>query len=257
MKKVLIGLLVVAVIIGVAATVFVGKLDQLIADAIETEGSAALGSQVKVESVVTQLKEGIATINGLSVANPSGYKAVSALQIGSFSADVDYQNQIVEKILINKPVINAELKGTMNNFEELLANMPESDDTTESDSGEDMVITINSFQLRQAQINLVAKQLGERSFVMDDFVINNLKGTPEQISAVLTRGLTDHVSSQIKSYATSEITKILTEEARKKVEEVINEKIKEQVGDKLNVKLGDELGDKLGDKLKSFKFGKD
>lgn len=256
MKKVLIGLLVVAVIVGVAATIFVGKLDQLIADAIETEGSAALGSQVQVESVVTQLKEGIATINGLTVANPAGFKAASALRIASFSADVDYQNQIVEKILINKPVINAELKGTMNNFEQLLANMPETDDTTDP-SGEDPVITINSFQLRQAQINLVADRLGERSFVMDDYVINNLKGTPEQISEILTRGLTDHVSSQIKGYATSEITKILTEEAKKKVKEVVNEKIQEQLGDKLDVELNDKLGDKIGDKLKSFKFGKD
>ncbi|MBT8116009.1 MAG: hypothetical protein KJP04_11530 [Arenicella sp.] len=259
MKKVLIGLVVIIAIVGIAATVLVGKLDQIIADVIEKEGSAALGSKVKVESVVTQLAEGIATINGLSVANPAGYKAASAIQVATFSADVDYENQLVERILINQPIINAELKGTKNNFEDLLANMPETEESTEPSSMDDTIITINSFELRKAQINLVADKLGERSFVMEDFVLKNLKGNPEQISGRLTRELTNHVSAQIKDYATGEIGKILAEEAKKKVKQVVDEQIKEKLGDKLGGDLGDKLGvgDKLGDKLKGFKFGKD
>ncbi|NND81901.1 MAG: hypothetical protein HKN50_05685 [Gammaproteobacteria bacterium] len=250
MKKLLIGVAILVAIIAITATIFVGQMDQLIADAIETEGSAALGSEVRVAKVETKLREGIATINGLTIANPGGYKAPHAISVANFTADVDYENQIVEQILIDQPVINAEMKGQQNNFEDLLANMPDSEESSEPE-GVEPVITIKSFQLRRAQVNLTADRIGERSFIMDDLVVNDLRGTPEQISEVLTRRLIDHVSVQVKNYATAEITKMITEEARKRVKEAVNEKIQEQVGDKLKDKLG------VADKLKGFGLGKD
>lgn len=243
MKKIIIALVVLIAIVAVVATVFVGKMDKMIAEAIETEGTAALGSKVSVTGVETDLKQGLATIKGLSIANPAGYQAANAITVDTFSANVDYQTQVVKKIVINSPIINAEVKGSKNNFEDLLENMPDSESEEVSD-GEEQTFTIESFQLLNAKVNLLADKLGQRSFVMDDLVINDLSGTAEQISTLLTRELTNHVSAQVKNYATQEITNLVKAEAKKRVEEAVNEKLQEKL------KQG-----KLGDKLKSLKLG--
>ena len=243
MKKVLIGLAVLIVIVAIGATVFVGKMDELIADAIQTEGTAALGTTVSVTKVETDLKAGSAVINGLSIANPPGYQATNALTVGSFTADVDYETQVVEKIVISSPVINAEVKDSTNNFETLLANMPEDVEEEVVEGEEEMELTIKTLQMRNAKINLIADKLGSHSFAMDDFVINDLSGSAEQISERLTRALTDHVSKQVKDYAAQEIAKMVEAEVKEKVEEVVNEKLNEK------------LKGKFGDKLKSLKLG--
>ena len=252
MKKILIGLVVLIAVAAVIGTVFVvGKLDEYIAQVIETEGTKALGAQVTVESVETKFKEGVATINGLAIANPGGYQSPNAIELGSFSADVDYKSQVVEKILIEQPIINAELKGGRSNFQDLVDNMPAGaeEETDEPASGDEPVITIKSLQLLKAQVNLIADELGgQRSFVMDDFILNDLNGTPTQISERVTRALTNHISAQVTGFATEEIARMVEEKAKEKISEVIDEKL----GGDVQEKLGEKLGDKV--KLKDLKL---
>ena len=257
MKKILIGLAVVIAIIAVVMTMFVGKLDGLIADAIETEGTAAIGTSVTVDSVETKLADGIAIIKRLAIANPDGYKADKALIIETFSAKVDYQTQTIEDILINKPVINAELTGTKSNFDALLEGMPEGETeaVTEGDADasdeEELVLTINALQLRQATVNVDSDKLGQTSFVMADFVMNNLSGTVDEISDQVTTQLVNHITNEIKNFAEAQIAILLKSAAAEKAEEKLNEEATKII----NEKLGDKLGGKV--KLKKFKFKKD
>ncbi|HAU67093.1 MAG TPA: hypothetical protein DCW52_01705 [Gammaproteobacteria bacterium] len=246
MKKLLIGLLVLVIIIAVASTVFLSNLDGMIKDTIEAEGTAALGSTLTVESVETDLRNGSALIKGMSIANVSGYTSVNAIEISTLKADVDYQNQLIKSILIDEPVINADLIGTRSNFEDLVDNMPVDEEITEDEVDEGMPeITINSFSLNRAKVNVSSDKLGQRSFIMDDFVITGLVGTPEQIADIITVRLTSHVSAQVKNYATQEI-KALANEVKRRVQEEVNEKV--------NEKINDTVKDKLGDKVKGLKF---
>ena len=154
MKKILIILAVVIAIIAVAATVLVGKLDTIIAQTIESEGTETLGSKVSVASVVTKLADGTATIKGLTIANPPGYKKATAIEIGSFNASVDYEYQLIKDVTINSPTINAEILGSMSdiiksrnvddirsNFKDLVDNMPP-DEEEEVAEEEDVVVTV-------------------------------------------------------------------------------------------------------------------
>ncbi len=268
MKKILIALAVLVVLVGVGVTLLLGNLDELIAETIEKEGSAALGTPVAVESVVTDLKAGKAAINGLTIANPAGYTKPFAISLGSFSADVDYGNQVIEDISIAKPIIFAELNGSKNNFMDLLENMPEmsSDETSEqetSESGSDFEITINRLALTQATVSLTANNfkppvdidlgqsfdLGERSFVMDDFILTGLSGTADQISTEVTNKLVSHVSAQVSAYVKEQVelavkAKVAAELQAKAAEKL--DEAKEQVNEKIK--------DKVGDKLKGFKL---
>jgi hypothetical protein len=270
MKKLLIALLVIIVIIAIGLFVFVGKMDALVKDVIEKEGSAALGSPVKVESVVTDLKNGSAILNNFTISNPAGYKAANAIEIKSFSASVDYRNQIIKDIEINNPIINAEQKGNKNNFQDLLQSMPATEEEEEEEAvteGGDTVITIQQFALRKATVNLITSdlavgemkfELGDRSFVMDDFVMNDLTGTVTELTDLVIGRLTSHVSTQVKGYVQKEAANMakgrLMEEAKNK----INQQLEEKLGGKLDVELNDQTKEKVSEKLKGLKlkFGK-
>lgn len=251
MKKVLIAVLVLIAIGGLGLTVLVGKLDGLIADAIRTEGSAALGTAVTVDSVKTKIADGVAIINGLAIANPVGYKSAHALRIDSFSANVDYKSQSIGDVIINKPVIHAELIGTDSNFQSLLDGLPEDEQPTQTASSDnELVLSIKSIQIRQATVNIDSDQLGITSFPMDDLVMNDLSGTVGQLSEVVTNKLISHIKIQIQIFAIAEITKQLKEKAIEKAKEELNEKVQE----KLSGELGEKLSDKLSGKLKDFKL---
>lgn len=273
MKKLLIALLVIILIVVVALFVFAGKMDGIIKDTIETEGTAALGSQVTLESVVTDLKAGSALLTQLTIANPPGYTAPNAVELTSFSASVDYRNQVIDDIDINNPIINAEQKGTKNNFQDLLNNMP-SDETQEAESeADDTVLTINRLALRQATVNLITSDLaiagkaidfGTKSFTMDDFVLTGLTGTATEISDVIVSKLTAHVSQQVQSYVKKELGEIAKARLMQEAKDKMNEKLSGALGDKLNIELdanldgesGEKLKENLNDKLKGFGFGK-
>jgi hypothetical protein len=269
MKKLLLALLVIIVIIGIVLFVFVGKMDSLVKDVIEQEGSAALGSPVKVESVVTDLKQGSAILTNFTISNPVGYTAANAIEIKSFSASVDYRNQIINKIEINNPIINAEQKGQKNNFQDLLQNMPATEEEEEVVSEEgDTVITIKQLALRSATINLITSdlavgemkfELGDRSFVMDDFMMNDLNGTVTEVSDLVIERLTSHVSSQVKGYVQTEAASMAKERLLEEAKNKINQALEEKLGGKLDLKLNDQAGEKIGEKLKGlkFKFGKE
>jgi len=253
MKKFFIFFTLLIAIIAGGLFVVVQNLDTKIAQIIEQEGSAALGTNVSVNNVKTDLKEGIATINGLNIANPPGYQNTYAVSLNSFTAKVDYENQVIDEILINKPVINAELIGEKSNFEDLVNNIPESGDTTETSSStaDEQRITIRRFKMSEATITVnatdyaPAKKYGldndldlkDKSFVMQDLVINNLSGTATQIGDQLSTKLTDHVSNQVKRFVRNEVKAELRKKASNKVEKFIDDKL----GDKIDSKLKDRL----------------
>ncbi len=269
MKKLLIALLVIIVIIGIGLFVFAGKMDALVKDVIEKEGSAALGSPVKVESVVTDLKNGSAVLSNFTISNPAGYKAANAIEIKSFSASVDYRNQIIKEIEINNPIINAEQKGNKNNFQDLLQSMPATEEEEEVavTEGGDTEITIQQFALRKATVNLITSdlavgemkfELGDRSFVMDDFVMNDLTGTVTELTDVVIERLTSHVSSQVKGYVQKEAASMAKDRLMEEAKNKINQQLEEKLGGKLDVELNDQVEEKVSEKLKGLKlkFGK-
>jgi len=247
MKKLLVALFVVAVLLVGAGVFFAGKLDGLIAETIQTEGSAAIGQSVTVDKVETKFADGVAVIKGLAIANPPGYQSAHAVKVNTFSASVDYEAQSVDTILINNPVINAELVGIRSNFQDILDGMPETAEKPEtSDEGDDFVLDINSIQIRKATVNINSDKIGQSSFVMDDLVMNNLSGTADELSEEITNRLISHVTNQVKTFATAQITELLKAKALAEAKELVNEKLEEEVTDKVK--------DKLGDKLKGLKL---
>ncbi len=107
--------LIVLIGIGVAGYYLYANLDSLVARAIEEVGSDAAGVAVRVDRVSLELETGRASIFGLRVGNPSGFKGESAFTLGEITIDIDLeslreQNPIVlDEIRIESPVVFYEL----------------------------------------------------------------------------------------------------------------------------------------------------
>ena len=236
MKKIIIAVAVVAVL-AVAGFLLMGGLDRLIAKTIEEEGTKALGVPVKVSGVTLDITQGLAGISGLTIANPKGYEQPYAIQLKEFSAEVDYSTQEIAAIIIEKPIITAEVKDDKSNFQALSDNMPKSeaveeDAGSEEDGGEAPEISIKLIKLTEATVQVFSEELGDEEFVMDTLIIRNLKGTPAVIAQAISARLTAHVTGQIAAH-------------------MINSQVQGKVDEAINEKLGEKFGDKLGDmKLK-------
>ena len=237
MKKVLIGAMVLVVVVVITMTAFLGKLDALIADAIEKYGSEAVGTSVQVGEVKTDLQAGSLSISSIYVANPSKYAETHALKVGSFVAKVDYDKQEIAEIVINQPTINAEFVGVENNFEDIVNGLPaDSGSSNEADSQDELVLTIQSLKLLSASVNLRSDKLGAQKFVMDDFVMNNIKGTSSQIAQLIVDRLTKHIASQTSGFVRQQLKEEAKKQAVNKAKEAINEKLSDGLG-KLKLKL--------------------
>jgi len=99
-KKILgIGIaLIVVGVLGVGIWLY-SSLDQLVARAIETFGSEAVGTQVRVGAVELDLAQGRGTIRRLSVANPEGFADASLLRFDELTLQVE-PSSVTEAVVV-------------------------------------------------------------------------------------------------------------------------------------------------------------
>jgi hypothetical protein len=115
MKKLLIGVAVLAVVVAVAAILLVGNLDKIITGALEGVGSELLGTKVTVAAVELDLISGAGRISGVSIANPSGYSSGNAFQMDTIGLRIDLSSLATQPLIINElniqnPVVRVEAK---------------------------------------------------------------------------------------------------------------------------------------------------
>jgi hypothetical protein len=155
MKKVLIGLAVLALAVAVAVVWLLRSLDEIVENQIETIGTELAGVAVRVGSVGIDIKSGTGEISDLRIANPDGYAAPDAFEMSTLRADIDLQSLdkqplVLEELTIDSPVAHLELdQRGRSNLKEILDNA--SRNTRQADakaetaeSGEPMRIAIRS-----------------------------------------------------------------------------------------------------------------
>ena len=90
MKKVFIGLAVIAIVLGALLWWLGANLDGIVKKAIEDVGADVTQTSVDVSGVGIKLLDGKATISGLSVANPPGFSNPNIFTLGnSISGAID------------------------------------------------------------------------------------------------------------------------------------------------------------------------
>lgn len=89
MKKVLIGLLLVVLVVAGGIIYLASNAGSLIREAVLTHGPKVIGADIELEGVDVSFLSGTASINGLVIHNPKGFKSSHALKIDSLDVKID------------------------------------------------------------------------------------------------------------------------------------------------------------------------
>ncbi len=217
MKKLATVVIVLLVVVAGAGWYFLSNLDRIVAETIEAEGTRAMGTNVRVQDVSIQLRNGTASIGGLTIANPEGYSNPYAFELNKISIEIEYDTLDVVRIHVREPRIVAEARGLNNNFSDILDQMPEpaqtssvtapgeTDDAGSESEAADVgeaespaVLTIHLIEIDEATVILESDILDEtREFVMGKISMRDVSGTSDQVARHISRELLAAVSRQV------------------------------------------------------------
>jgi hypothetical protein len=228
MKKILFAaLLVLLLAVGGSLYYLFANLDGLVKTAIETYGSEATQTAVRVDTVKIGLKQGSGNIRGLSVANPAGFATPQAFILGEISTRIDLKSLseevlIIDEIIIRAPQVFFEIAANgRSNLDELKKNLGSTSKApTESGkkpSGTEPKLIIRkvlfeggSVQADMAALNTKTYQLKLPTIEMHDLGGKN-GATPARITDQILKKLTDQALSEVqKQTVKQEVDKLKT-----------------------------------------------
>jgi cell division septum initiation protein DivIVA len=266
MKKVIIGIvLIIVVAIGGGVFYVLNNLDSLVKAAIETYGSQATQTAVRVDKVKIDLANGAGAISGLTIANSSGFSMPYAFSLGEIRTGINLQSlqqepYIIDEITVLAPQVFVEInKDNKTNLNELKKNltagMPaKSGIKTETPPAESsakeprLIIRRITFADGTIQARAAALDNKEYQLKLPGLDMTNLGGTKgatasELASEILSR-LTDRASALVKEkIIDAELDKLKTkanariDEEKAKLKQMTDEQKQEQLDkakDKLN-----------------------
>lgn len=259
MKKTILSI-VVLVIIAIAGGVYyvLTNLDSLVKQAIETYGSEATHTAVRVKGVNIRLKQASASVTGLTVANPAGFNTPNAFSLGQIATRLDIRNTskdhiVIDEVRIKDPQVfyevNAERQGNLNQLKDRLSPGGKTKATKPASTGKVAPnMTIRKFEFAGGALHAILVPLKNKQYDLNlpSFTLSNLHGTPQQISKQVLNQLIDRARTEIrKKGIDAELDK-----ARAQVKQKV-ESEKAKLKQKADTKVQEEKS-KAEDKLKNL-----
>lgn len=102
-KRIVILLVLVVVVVAVIAVVMI---DRIARTGVERGGTYAMGVETKLDGIHIGLLSGIVSLDGLSVANPEGFKADHFLKLGDGSVEVSLGSLMGDKVEVSLLKLN-------------------------------------------------------------------------------------------------------------------------------------------------------
>ncbi|MBM3539566.1 MAG: hypothetical protein FJX55_17275 [Alphaproteobacteria bacterium] len=179
LKKILIGVAVLIVLIGVGVYFLFSNLGAIIEAAIEKYGTAATQATVAVDKVTLSLGEGKGSITGLNVGNPPGFTTPRSFEMGTLNLAIDTGSitanpVVIRDVTILAPKITYERGASGGNLEAIRDNVRKYAGAQESagraggsgggSSGgtseqPEKKVIIENLYVRDAQVTIVATNL--------------------------------------------------------------------------------------------------
>lgn len=257
-SKVLIGIGVIVVIIVILIATVLGNLNAIVKGVIEKVGTSVTGVKVTVGAVDIKLREGSASIQKLSVANPAGFSAKPMLDFGELAVKLDVKGKIINHVKVASPHILFEQKGADSNFQTLQKNMagdePKEEKPAEepapAEEGEPTILQIDLIEITDAKVHVVSDKLSEpKDITIPSMTFKNLKGTGAEIGKQVMGQMTTQIIKEVSTQA-------LKGELDKAINKSLGEKLgikKPAAGDAVDDAAGDGgggIGKKIGDLFK-------
>ena len=240
---------VLVVLIAAGVWYLASNIDGIAKDIIENVGSETLGTDVRLSGVKIKLgAESGAALSGLTVANPDGWSAPNAFELGTIGASIapaSLSKDVIEipRVLVEDARMTFEQKGTNTNLQDLLNGMdtgePSEAPAEEPAEGSDVLIAIGELRLAGIGVTAITDQLEEPlEFTLDDVVVRNI-GTPAAgaTPAEAAEQIVGPVTNAVLGQAKDQVAKIVEQKVREELEKKAGE-----ATEGLKSKLMDKLG---------------
>jgi hypothetical protein len=183
LKPILILLAVILVVAGIGAYYLLSNLDEIVQGAIEDTGSELTGTAVTLDSVAIDLRAGSATLEGLVIDNPPGYRTDYAFSLNTVRVDLEPASVTggvirLDEITIDGGRLNAEQKGTATNLSTILRTVREStaSEAPPPEPGEptDVRLAVKRFAFTDTEATLTTELYGAGSLRIPDVVRSDI-----------------------------------------------------------------------------------
>ncbi len=263
MKKIILSTILL-IIVAIAGGVYyvLTNLDSLVEDAIETYGSQATKTAVRVDGVSISLGDGSAAITGLTVGNPAGYVQPNAFSLAQVRAGIDLESlqeepYVINEIAVLSPQVFVEInKNNKTNLNELKNNLlpgkPSASAKAETSSGAGPLLIIRKVQFEGGKILARVAALDNKEYELDLPALNmsNLGGskgaTATELAREIMTRLTDSATKVVKQKIIDGKLAEIKADAREKIDAE-----KEKTDQKIDAKK-EEQKQQAKDKLKGL-----
>ena len=225
MKKLLFRILIaflVLVIVGVLAVSLF--LDSAVKKGVETVGPMLAKVEVKLDSVSLSLLSGSGKIKGLFIGNPEGFKAPSAIQVGTASLALQPSSIFGDKVVIKSVLVQAaeitfETDLKANNLSKILANVQaatggaDTSSKTPSQAKANRKLQVDDFLISGGKIHVSLTTLGGKSatVALPEVHLTDLGKGPDGITAA---ELTSRVIQAIEKEAVQASSGVVSDLAK-------------------------------------------
>jgi uncharacterized protein involved in outer membrane biogenesis len=180
MKRVAIGLSILAVILVVGVLILYSSLGAIITKAVNSEGPEIILAKVHLDETVIDATSGKGSLHGLFIGNPEGFETESAFKMDKIEIVVDPGSITSGTIVINKidiqaPEVTYELGGGGSNVDAIQKNVDayvkktigasESKEKSEANEGGTKMV-IDHLYVKDGKVNISASLLGGKSMTV-------------------------------------------------------------------------------------------
>jgi len=168
-------------IIGITTWLLISNLDSLVKRIVEDVGSDTLGTKVSLSSATVSMSDSSAILRGLEIANPEGFEARNAFELGTIKISIDpaslsTDTLALSAIVIDQAKLTFEQQGSQNNLQTLMDNIESgSGESAGANNEEENRLAIGEFHLIKAGMTLSDDRLEEDiSFTLPDIVLHDI-----------------------------------------------------------------------------------
>ncbi len=245
MKKVFIGLAVIAVVLGALLWWLSANLDGIVKKIIEDVGTEVTQTAVNVSGVEIKPLDGKASLSGLSVANPPGFSSANIFTLDKVSVEIDIKSInsnpiIINEILVRQPQVFYEMnKEQVSNLDILnknVAGYSASGSSSQgskkaapaSEKGEEIKLIIRKLRFEGGQLSAVSALAPDKKIEasLPAFQMNNLgQSTGGATSEQIAKQVIDRLVKQAVDAAAKAGVDQLTDELKEKGMKALDEKV--------------------------------
>jgi hypothetical protein len=185
-RKIGLALGALVVVMAIAATVVLGRLDRMIVDGVESAGPQITGTDVSLGSASVSIFDGEGALRRLRIGNPEGFSGDDAFDLGEIAVVIDVKSVTqdvirIRSVVIDAPRLLAEFDaGGRNNLDRILQNVRSAGSRTSKSSAKESSsaqrrLIIEEFRFLNAEVHALAPAFDlDKTLKLPPVVLKNL-----------------------------------------------------------------------------------